>query len=80
MIACVVALCNFIIAISVVFIPPNTTGLVQPLDQIIINVKAAYARKTFILLNAATDTYEEIATMEEKCVDNTTTHTAGPRV
>ena len=66
-----VALCNFINGVFVVFIPPNTTALVQFFDlEIIINMKATYARKTFTLLNS---------TMDEESVDNTSTCTAASR-
>ena len=50
-------------------IPPSTNALLQLLNQeMIINVKAAYAGKTFVLLDAATDTNKEIASLEEKHV------------
>ena len=46
--------------VNVVFMPPNTTSLLQPMDQeIIANVKAAYACKTFTLLDKATSSIEE---------------------
>ena len=59
--AFVVALCNFS-----VFIPPNTPPLVQPLHQIIANVKAAYTREIFTFLIATTDIYKVISAMEEE--------------
>ena len=49
-----------------VFILPNTSALIQPLDEIIANLNAAYARKTFAILNTATDIHKEIATMEKE--------------
>ena len=57
---------NFMIIVSVMFIPPITTALVQCFDQeIIANVKAPYARETFAFLDATINTHEEIAAMEE---------------
>ena len=61
-----------------VFIPPNTTGLVQPIDQIIANVKAACVRNTFTLLDAATDT-DKIAAKEDKWVGNIAVCTDVPK-
>ena len=55
-------------SLSVVVIPPNTTAVLQPLDQVIANMKAAYARKSFALVDAATDMQQEIAALEEKHV------------
>ena len=40
-VTCVVALYSFIISVSVVFIPPNTTTVVQSFDPISTNVKAS---------------------------------------
>ena len=62
-----VTLRNFIISVSVIFIPHNTTALVQPLNQeIIANVKAAYTREIFTFLIATTDIYKVISAMEEE--------------
>ena len=58
---------NLIIGTSLVFIPPNTTALVQPLDlEIIAGVKAAHTRETFALLDTAAHTHKGIIAMEEE--------------
>jgi len=42
--------------VQVTFLPPNTTSLLQPLDQDIIScVKASYARQVFEMIRAAVD-------------------------
>jgi len=42
--------------VQVVFLPPNTTSLLQPLDHGIIScVKASYTRQTFEMIRAAID-------------------------
>ncbi|KAG7154044.1 Tigger transposable element-derived protein 1-like 30 [Homarus americanus] len=47
--------------VKVVFLPPNTTSLIQPLDQeLICNVKAAFSAKKFKLLNDYTNTKDEL--------------------
>ncbi|KAG7172217.1 Tigger transposable element-derived protein 1-like 24 [Homarus americanus] len=47
--------------VIVVFLPPNTTSLIQPMDQeLICNVKAAYSAKKFKLLNDCTNTKDEL--------------------
>lgn len=46
--------------VRVVFLTPNTTSVVQPLDQeFISNVKVIYCSKSFHTMEAATDTGEE---------------------
>ncbi|KAG7155741.1 Tigger transposable element-derived protein 1-like 46 [Homarus americanus] len=48
--------------VKVVFLPPNTTSIIQPMDQeLICNVKAAFSAKKFKLLNDYTNTKEECA-------------------
>ncbi|KAG7176727.1 Tigger transposable element-derived protein 1-like 59 [Homarus americanus] len=47
--------------VKVVFLPPNTTSLIQPMDQeLICNVKAAFSAKKFKLLNDYTNTKDEL--------------------
>lgn len=47
---------NTCIPVEVVFLPPNTTSLIQPMDQgVISNFKAYYLRRTFQQLNDKTD-------------------------
>ncbi|KAG7172174.1 Tigger transposable element-derived protein 1-like 55 [Homarus americanus] len=47
--------------VKVVLLPPNTTSLIQPMDQeLICNVKAAYSTKKFKLLNDSTNTKDEL--------------------
>ena len=44
------------ISVEVVFLPPNTTALIQPMDQgVISNFKAYYLRRTFTQLFEKTD-------------------------
>ncbi|KAG7158135.1 Jerky protein-like 38 [Homarus americanus] len=47
--------------VKVIFLPPNTTSLIQPMDQeLICNVKAAFSAKKFKLLNDCTNTKDEL--------------------
>ncbi|KAG7155190.1 Tigger transposable element-derived protein 1-like 72 [Homarus americanus] len=47
--------------VKVVIHPPNTTSLIQPMDQeLICNVKAAYSAKKFKLLNDCTNTKDKL--------------------
>ncbi|GAB0096362.1 tigger transposable element-derived protein 1 [Sergentomyia squamirostris] len=60
-------ICGMFPEISVVFFPPNTTSLIQPMDQgAISNFKAYYLRNTFSLaimaIDASTDKDEDKAT------------------
>ncbi|MEL7079620.1 MAG: hypothetical protein AAGM46_27430, partial [Cyanobacteria bacterium J06582_2] len=53
-------------AVEVVFLPPNTTSLIQPLDQeIISNVKAKYQALVFRQLRSATDDDAEVRLIME---------------
>ncbi|KAG7166441.1 Jerky protein-like 32 [Homarus americanus] len=46
--------------VKVFLLPPNTTSLIQPMDQeLICNVKAAYSAKKFKLLNDCTNTKDD---------------------
>ncbi|KAG7155896.1 Tigger transposable element-derived protein 1-like 54 [Homarus americanus] len=50
--------------VKVVFLPPNTTSLIQPMDQeLICNVKAAFSAKKFKLLNDCTNTKDELCNL-----------------
>ncbi|KAG7168419.1 Tigger transposable element-derived protein 1-like 81 [Homarus americanus] len=52
--------------IKVVFLPPNTTSILQPMDQeLICNVKAAFSIKKFKLLNDYTNTREELRNLSD---------------
>ena len=56
--------------VKVVFLPPNTTSLVQPLDQeVIANVKRFYHTKMFDLLRSKTETCEEIQEIRAEDLD-----------
>ena len=56
--------------VKVVFLPPNTTSLVQPLDQeVIANVKQFYHTKMFDLLRSKTETCEEIQEIRDEDLD-----------
>ncbi|KAG7164944.1 Tigger transposable element-derived protein 1-like 25 [Homarus americanus] len=52
--------------VKVVFLPPNTTSIIQPMDQeLICNVKAAFSAKKFKLLNDYTNTKEELRNLSD---------------
>ena len=53
--------------VRVEFLPPNTTSLIQPLDQeVIACVKAAYSRRQFRMMRAAT----EDASVRQKLIES----------
>ncbi|KAG7165927.1 Tigger transposable element-derived protein 1-like 22 [Homarus americanus] len=57
--------------VKVVFLPPNTTSLIQPMDQeLICNVKAAFSTKKFQLLNDYTNTREELRDLSDTTTDS----------
>ncbi|KAG7165637.1 Tigger transposable element-derived protein 1-like 58 [Homarus americanus] len=52
--------------VKVVFLPPNTTFIIQPKDhELICNVKAAFSAKKFKLLNNYTNTKEELRNLSD---------------
>ena len=65
-------------AVRVEYLPPNTTSLIQPLDQeIIANFKFAYEEQLYLDLRSATDNrIEEVMMMEEELHANAETEDA----
>ena len=56
--------------IKVVFLPPRTTSLIQPMDQeVIAAMKASYYRRTFLSLDQATDIPSEELVAQAKEVE-----------